>query len=440
MKYDKFFELAKKAGISEAEINVSTSTDLSFSLFHSEIDNYESSSSSSYVIRGIYKGKLGAVISDVYNSSMAEFFVKEIINNAKYIENDDPVFIFKGSEKYKKINTFNKELGKISVEEKLNKLYELEKKIKEGDPRISEVEGVSYSESTSSNTIINSHGLKLSQKNNYFVYYGGAVAKNNGQTKTGGELFFNNDFSKFNVDELAKAIVKNAVEQLGGEACETGKYKAVLSQDVVKSLLSAYISSAVAEDVQKNSSLFIGKLNQKVASSKLTVSEKPLSRTMFARYFDDEGVATYNKDIIKNGILKTYLYNLSSAAKEGVQSTGNGVGAGSKTSTGTFYVEVKPGKKSLEELFKEVKDGVYITDVQGLHAGLNPRSGNFSLQSTGFLIKNGKKDRGLDIITISGNLVDLFNSIQVIGSDSKEFPSGMKTPSVIVKKLSVSGK
>lgn len=440
MRYDKFFELAKEKGIEEVELSISTSSDLSFSLFHGEIDNYSSSTTTNYLARGIYKGKLGAIISDVYDKTSPEIFVNEIINNAKFIENEDPVFIFKGSPKYKKINTFNKDLDGFSIDIKLKKLHELEQKILKGDKRIVEVEGVSYEESFSSNTIINSHGLKLTQKNNYFFYYGGAVAKENGQTKTGGEIYFNNDFSKFDVDALANKIVKNAVSQLGGEAPKSDTYKAVLAPEVVKSLLSAYISSAIAEDVQKNSSLFIGKLNKKVASSKVTVSDLPLKRTIFARYFDDEGVATYNKDIIKRGVLNTYLYNLSSAAKDNVESTGNGQVSGSKTSTDTMYVEMKAGKKSQEELFREVENGVYITEVQGLHAGLNPRSGNFSLQSTGFLIKDGKVDRALDIITVSGNLVDLFMNVIEVGNDSKEFVNAIKVPSVIVKKLVVSGK
>jgi len=440
MKYDKFFELAIAKGISEVELSISSSSDLSFSLFHGEVDNYSSSTSISYLARGIYKGKLGAIVSDVFTKDSPEIFVNEIINNAKFIENDDPVFIFKGSEKYKKINTFNKDLEKVSIDVKMKKLHELEDKIKKADKRIVEVEGVSYEESYTSTTIINSHGLKLSQKSNYFFYYGGAVAKDNGVTKTGGEIYYGNEFDKFNVDTLAKQIATNAIEQLNGEAPLSDTYKAVLAPDVVKSLLNAYIGSAIAEDVQKNSSLFIGKLGEKVASSKITVSDLPLKKTIFARGFDDEGVATYNKDIIKNGILKTYLYNLSSAAKDNVQSTGNGSVAGSKTSTETMYVEMKPGKKTQQELFEEVGNGVYITEVSGLHAGLNARSGNFSLQSSGFLIKDGKKDHALDIITISGNLVELFNNVTLVGNDSKEFVSAIKVPSVLVKKLVVSGK
>ena len=109
MKYDKFFALAKEAGIEECELSFSTSTSLEFSLFHGEIDNYSTNSSSSYMARGIYKGKMGAVTSDVYNKDSAELFVKKIIENASVIENEDPVFIFKGSKKYRKINTFNKD-------------------------------------------------------------------------------------------------------------------------------------------------------------------------------------------------------------------------------------------------------------------------------------------------------------------------------------------
>ena len=441
MKYDKFFALAKERGIEECELSFTNTTSFDVSLFHGEIDNYSSNSSSSYMARGIYKGKMGAIVSDVYDKDSAELFVEKIIENASVIENDDPVFIFKGSEKYRKISTFNKELGEIDAEKKIANLYDLEKKIREFDPRIIEVQTVGYEESSSTSTILNSHGLKLVQKNNIFAYYGGAVAKEGEQVKTGFDLFFSNDFSKFNVDELAKSIVKETVSQLGGYQCASSTYKAVLSPDVVKSFISAYVGSAVAEDIQKNSSLFVGKLGQKVASRKVTIEDKPHAKTIFARGFDDEGVATKNLPIIKNGILQSYLYNLTTAAKDNVESNGHGVvGGGSKVGTSSWYLEMKPGKKSQDELFEEVGNGVYITEIQGLHAGLNPRSGNFSLQSTGFMIENGKVTHGLDLITVSGNLVDLFNSITEVGSDSKEFYSAINCPSVIAKKINVSGK
>ncbi|MBE6141246.1 MAG: TldD/PmbA family protein [Erysipelotrichaceae bacterium] len=438
MKYDYFFKLAKEKGIEECELKIYETYSLSFSLFHSEMDDYQVNDGYSIIARGLINGKFGSASCDVWNKDKAEFLVSEIVKNASVIEDDDPMFIYKGDAKYKKINTYNKELMDIPANKKIEKLYELEKLIKEGE-KITEVAGVSYSETRTTSTLLNSHGLKLSQKNNYFFIMGEAVAKEGDQVKTGYDFLFSNDFNQVNPKELADKIIEETTSQLGGEPCASGDYQVVLDNSCVASLLGAYLSSVDAEEVQKHTSLFEGKLNTKIASNKLTIEDRPLQKTLFGRGFDDEGVATYNKPIIKNGVLMTYLYNLTTAAKDGVKSTGNGFG-GAKIGTSPVFVYMKPGKKSLEELFQEVNNGVYITDIQGLHAGLDPQTGNFSLQSTGFLIKDGKKDRPLDIITVSGNLMKLFNDIKTIGNDSKTFISAVSCPSIVIKKLSIGGK
>ena len=440
MKYDKFFALAKEAGLNEVELFVSTSYSLSFSLFHGEVDKYSVEDGSSYVARGVHNGKFGVAVSDVFNNEKAKYLVDSIIANAGVIETEDPAILFKGSEKYKKVNTYNPDLNKVSIDDKMAKLYELETKIKELDSRIIEIESVEYSETASSITLINSHGLKLTQKTNYFVYAGVAVAKDGEQVKTGFELIFDNDFNKVNIDDLAKKVVEDTVSKLGGEPCLTKTYKAILSPNVAASLLKAYISNANAEDIQKRSSLFVGKLHQKVASKKLTVLDTPLKKNVFTRRFDDEGVATYNKPIIKNGVLETYLYNLTTAAKDGVQTTGNGYKAGGKMGIVTTYITVKPGKKSQDELFALVDNGILITDIQGLHAGLNAQSGNFSLQSSGFLIENGKKTTPVDLITIGGNLIELFNNVIEVGGDNEDLVGAISIPSLVIKSIKVSGK
>ena len=439
-KYDSFFALAKEAGLEQVELFVSESRNLHISLFHGEVDEYKDNNGYSILARGILNGKCGAASADVWNKEKAAWLVNEIVANAKVIENDDPVFIFKGSEKYHKVNTFNKALEEVAIDEKMEKLHALEKSLKEIDPRIVEVAGTEYSQTTEKVTLINSNGLNLVQRSNYFVFIAQCVAKQGEQTKSGYDFFLDNDFSKFNPQEFAKKIVKLTVDQLGGEACNSNTYKAVLHPDVVTSLLRAYIGHADAEEVQKHSSLFIDKIGQKIASKKVTIEDKPLQKNVFARWFDDEGVATYNKPIIKNGVLQTYLYNLTTAAKAGVESTGNGYGGGSKKGISSTFLSLKPGKKSQEELFQEVGNGVFITDVSGLHAGLNPQSGNFSLQSTGFMIENGKKGKPLDLITVSGNLLDIFKDVLEVGNDTVVSPSGVSAESVLIKKIVVSGK
>ncbi len=440
MKFDLFFKLAKEAGIEEAELYISESRSLTIELFHGNIEGYTDNNGYTILARGMINGKFGAASCDVWNKEKAEYLVREIAANAAVIENEDPMFIFEGSPKYKKVNTFNPDLDKVSIDEKIAKLKELEKELRAYDQRIVEVAGCEYEESTSKVTLINTKGLKLFQKSNYFVYIGQAVASNGKQTKSGYDFLFDNDFSKADIKKLATKIAKDTVDQLDGDPCETNNYKAVLAPSVVRSFMSALIGHCDAEEVQKQSSLFIGKLNQQVLSKKVTIEERPLDKNLFSRWFDDEGVATYNKPLFKNGVLMTYLYNLTTAAKDGVQSTGNGYRSGGKMGTSTCFTILKPGKKSQEELFQEIGDGVLITDVSGLHAGMNPQSGNFSLQSTGYLIKDGKRDRALDLITVSGNLLEIFNDVLEVGSDSEISPSGVSAPSLLIKKIAVSGK
>ena len=438
-KYDKFFALAKEAGLEQVELFITESRNLQISLFHGEVDEYKDNNGYSILARGILNGKCGSASADVWNAEKAKWLVNEIVANAKVIENDDPVFIFKGSEKYHKVNTFNKALEQVAIDQKMEKLYALEKALKGIDSRIVEIAGTEYSQTSEKVTLMNSNGLNLVQRSNYYVFVAQCVAKEGEQTKSGYDFFLDNDFDKFSPEEFAKKVVKLTVDQLGGKACASKTYKAVLHPDVVTSLMKAYIGHADAEEVQKQSSLFIGKIGQKIASNKVTIEDKPQAKNVFARWFDDEGVATYNKPIIKNGVLQTYLYNLTTAAKAGVESTGNGYGGGSKKGISSTFLSLKPGKKSQEELFEKVGEGVFITDVSGIHAGLNPQSGNFSLQSTGFMIENGKKGRPLDLITVSGNLLDIFKDVLEVGNDVTVSPSGVSAESVLIKKIVVSG-
>ena len=182
-------------------------------------------------------------------------------------------------------------------------------------------------------------------------------------------------------------------------------------------------------------------LTSKSFSTALAISTfVPLSNNIFYTYFDDEGVAKTNKTIIDKGVLKTYLYNLETANKDGVETTGNASNRGNKIGVSFTNLYLKPGKKSEEELFAKIGNGLYITGVSGLHAGLNAQSGNFSLEAEGFLIKDGKLDKPVSLITVAGNLMTLFKDIKEVANNSELLSSGTTTASVYVKSLAISGK
>jgi PmbA protein len=365
----------------------------------------------------------------------------EMAVNATLIDEEKEQEIFAGSEKYKTFKTSSDKLAKVSIADKIALCLDIEAKAYDYDYRIAPGVEVEYQEVESAMKIVNSKGLKLSYKVNYGFVVLSVVAKSDNDTRTGFKFKILQDLDSLNVEQLVKDACDDAINALNGSQCESKKYKVLLAPNVFASFANVLLSSVSGDAVNRGKSLLKDKLNQQVASSKLTIVENPHSKEhpYFYRAFDDEGVATMKKAIVEKGVLKTFLYNIEEAKQAKVKSTGNGYG-GSVIGVSTSFVEVKPGKKSKEELCEKIKDGIQITNVQGLHAGMNPLSGDFSLQASGYRIENGKITTPVNLITIAGNIFKMFNDIVDLGNDEYVTPGGMSSVSVYIKSLAISGK
>jgi PmbA protein len=440
MKFDKFFALAKAKGISASQIQIGKSKSLAIKLFHHEIDNYSINDSQSIIACGVVNGRFGSARTEKLDKSTFEYLVNGIIESAKLNEKQEVAEIFKGSERYHKKNVFNKELAGVPIEDKLALLHKVEDGLFAYDKRISEVEEVEYEERETVSEFYNSFGLKLKEKSNYFVIVAAAVAKQGEEIKTAWDIKLGNDLATFDAASFIGEIGKKLIAKFGGTQCPSDKYPTILQNDVFADLVNYFLSSTSSDEIQRKSSFLIGKLHQKIASSKVTISEKPLIKNVFFSYFDDEGVATLNKDIVKKGILETYLYNRETAKKDGVESTGNGQWRGDKIGIGFGNIFIKGGHKSFEEITSKVKLGVFITEIQGLGTGMNPQSGDFSCQAEGFMIREGKLAEPLNLITLSGNLLEVLADVKTFDSNSKTLESGITCADVLIAKLAIGGK
>ena len=439
MNFVKYFEYAKKIGFSDVEFKVQTSNKLSISVFQKKVENYSVSENETIYIRGIFNGKMVSGSSE--NANNVCKILDEMAVNATLIDEEKEQEIFAGSEKYKTFKTSSDKLAKVSIADKIALCLDVEAKAYDYDYRIAPGVEVEYQEVESAMKIVNSKGLKLSYKVNYGFVVLSVVAKSDNDTRTGFKFKILQDLDSLNVEQLVKEACDDAINALNGSQCESKKYKVLLAPNVFASFANVLLGSVSGEAVNKGRSLLKDKLNQQVASSKLTIVENPHSKEhpYFYRAFDDEGVATMKKAIVEKGVLKTFLYNIEEAKQAKVKSTGNGYG-GSVIGVSTSFVEVKPGKKSKEELCEKIKDGIQITNVQGLHAGMNPLSGDFSLQASGYRIENGKITTPVNLITIAGNIFKMFNDIVDLGNDEYVTPSGMSSVSVYIKSLAISGK
>lgn len=438
MNFDRFFALAKEKGISEAQIQLTRSSATSVRLFKREIDSYSVNDSQSIIACGIYQGRFGSATTQKFGKDAFAFLIDQIIMTASYSEKDDGVGLFQGSEKYHRRNVYSRQLEAKPMKEKLALLRAVEEGIYAYDPRFSEAE-VSYSERASYDEFHNSFGLKLKQKSNYFYLYAGAVARQEEETKTFADVFLDNDFARFDKDAFVKSICARTLSKFGGQPCKSGKYPTVLSRDIVCDLLSYFLTSAIADEVQRHSSFLEGKLGSKIASRKLTIEEKPLTKNVFFSYFDDEGVAAQNKVIVKKGVLKQLFYNRETAQKDGVRSSGNAAWEGSKIGTGFLNVFVKPGKHSFAEMISPIKEGVYITEIAGLGTGMNSNSGDFSCQAEGYKIVDGKIAEPLNLITLSGNLLKMLGDLKEFDNNVMMTSGAISCADAFIKKMSIGG-
>ncbi len=218
------------------------------------------------------------------------------------------------------------------------------------------------------------------------------------------------------IEETVNRAVNYAIESRRPEPVEPGVYDIILSPMVAGNLfnLIGFMASAMAIDM--GFSIFMGKkLGDKVASEELTLIDDPrLEDAYNSTSFDDEGVETYTKPIIENGILRNLLHNTKTAKKHGTKTTGN---------AGWIMPEpwnliIKPSEYKEEELIGEVKRGLLVTNNWYTRLQ-NYVDGTFStiLRDAIFLIENGRIVKAITKLRIADKLLNMLNNISALGKE-----------------------
>ncbi len=438
---NKIFEKAEQEGFSKYDIYYNQFQGFSVSVYKAEVEKYQNNSSLGVSFRGEYNGSVGYAYSERLDIKAIDELIENAKQNAQIISSDEKEIIYEGDKSYPKLKLFNEESEKVSVEDKIKMALKMEQAVLNYDSRIKSCNRASVSNYSSYTYLANSFGLELKQKRNQIVAYASAMAQQGEQTKTMGEIKFCFDFSDIDPVEIGRSAAKKAVDSLGAASVKSGKYKVIIQNEAFIDLFSAFLGAFFAENVQKGLSLLKGKINKKIASDIVNIADEPLLENgLGSTAFDSEAVASFNKTVVENGILKTYLYNLKAAEKDGVKSTGNGFRGSFKGSVSTsvtnFYI--KGSKTDINEIISGIDDGILITDLSGLHSGTNSVSGDFSLACSGFYIREGKTAEPVEQITAAGNFFDIMNKIKNIGSDLK-FSGNIGSPSVMIDEIDIAG-
>ena len=434
---------AEKTGISEYEIYFEQGISTDITAFRSEIKSFSSSTDGGICLRCKIGDKSGIASSELAEPESVEELFLRAAENARLIEKDEKSFIYGGGGKYETIDEKPHEVpDAASMTASALKLQRL---VYAADPRVSDGTESGVFAGGTTVRIFNSAGLDLCGTRGFTALYTVPLVTDGDDTNT--------DFGyetaalgEADFQRLAADTVKRATSKFGAKKVPSGKYDIVLSGKCMVDILSTFSGVFSAKAVQTGRSLLKGKLGEKIASDRVTITDDPFDPAAPCHAaFDAEGVPTRRKTVVESGVLKTYLYNLSTADTDGVQSTGNAAKSSYAGSIGTapFSFGISCGEQTQEQLFEAVGEGIYVTEMKGFHAGADPVTGDFSIESAGALISGGTLAGPVKEFTVAGNFFSLLLEIEAL-SDTlyRSLPGGVtqiSAPAALIRGVSIGG-
>ncbi len=432
---------AKKAGLDEYELFFDEGSEISTETLKGEISSFSSRTAGGIGFRCIVDGKMGIANTQLFEECEMAELVARAIENAKNIENTDKVFIFGGSDSYQTPNVPPLPQADAAIlKQKAIELYgELCREceyITDG----TQTGAMLYSNKT---VLVNSHGLCLTNEMGNIGSYVQPVIQKDGESQYGFELTEGLYGEKY--DTMSKKAVDEALAKVGAVEIASGKYDVIIDGKQMRAVLGAFSSAFSGRQANLGLSLLKGKEGEKIAADCVTLVDDPMyegSRMQTA--FDGEGVATYKKNVIADGVLQTLLYDLASAEKAGKITTANGHRSyDSPVYISPYHFYIEKGKESENELLARLGNGIYITELKGLHAGANAVTGDYSIESFGFMVRNGKKCEAVKSFTVAGNFFDLLKSVEALSNEIKfGFDGGLTnigSPDVLIRDMSIAG-
>jgi PmbA protein len=312
------------------------------------------------------------------------------------------------------------------------------------DPRVVGVEQVVYADSAERVAIASSTGLAGEYESSDCFAYLQVLAEGEGAKETGLGFGLARGPDGLDPEAIGNEGAERATAMIGATK-PTSRSCPVLLDPTVAASFAGLIGGALgANAVQRGRSPFAGRLGEELASQALALHDDGRDPAGPASApFDGEGVPRRRTALIEGGQLRTFLYDTYTANREGVASTGNAARNGyrSQPTVSASNLVVATGSLSFAELLGAAGEGVYVTDVAGLHSGVNPVTGIFSVGASGRAIRAGELAEPLREFTIASDLVSMLGAVSAAGAEARWVPFGgsVRTPPLLVGAMAVSG-
>jgi PmbA protein len=415
---------AMKLGADGAEAYVSVSRSRKAKVQNGQLEDLTTSKRGGLGVRVLRDGRTGITTStDLTRLDFKDLFAQALElsslgDHDEWIRQAEP----SGSDDLP--SRYDARVDQLSSEDRIARAMRLEQEARKASKKVVAIRDASWSDGVGASLLLTQKGVRASD----FGSSASAsieLAVQEGQDR---QASWHWDMSRqpdgFSLAAVGAEAALKGERKLNPKSLPAGKYPVVLHPEVAVDLLGIIAGMLDADDVLKGRSLFKGKIGERIASPLLTlVDDGRLIDGLGSEPWDAEGLPTRRNLLIEDGILKTYLHTLKTAAEMGVAPTGSaGRGLGSNPGVTTFNLFPKAGDKSVEQIYSMAGDGVLITEIMGLHT-VDPVSGDLSVGASGVRIRGGALAESVDQITFAGNLRDFLTRIVAVGSDLRWYGS-----------------
>ena len=434
--------VAQAANGEQVEAFVSRDSETAIRVYENEVEHFVSAQSEGIGIRVIQDGRTGFAYAGTLDADAIREVLAEARDNLTFGTPDewaalaDPDGVDVVAQEL-----WNESLATFSTEKKIELTKELERLTLAGDSRV-RIDSANYADVAVESAVASTTGIRRAGRENGCYVSVETLADDGDETQTGFGFSVGRSPDDFDLEKAAREAGERATRLLGATKPTSRRTTVVFDPFVTAMLLGVISSTLNGEAVVKGRSMFRERVGEQVANPLVTLVDDPTNPLAYtATDLDGEGLAARRNVLIDDGVLQGFVHNSYSARRMGTRSTGNAVRGGFKGTPGVgcLALQLRPGERTQGDIVAGIDDGVLIQSVQGLHSGVNPISGDFSVGASGFVIDNGQVGAPIREFTIASTLQRMLLDISEVGGDVDWLPMRAAGVSLVIRDVTLSG-
>jgi PmbA protein len=429
----------------DVEVYVAKGDETEIRAYGGEVESLTSATSAGIGIRVVVDHRLGFAWAGSLDESVLAETLAEARDNAEFATPDEHVQLATpDGVPPVLVDLWDDALASVPTTKKVELALALEAQARAADPRIRQVDHADYGDGSVEVALVTTTGIRTtSRKTSGFISVS-VIAGDGDASQTGGGYSVGRGFDGLDPDKATDDAVTRSVRLLGAVKGPSARTTVVFDRRIASTLLSVISSALSGEAVAKGRSFFAGRIGELVGDAGLTLVDDPTDpRAYGASAYDAEGLACRRNVLIDAGVLRGFLYDTVSASRSGVSSTGSAVRGGfsGTPGPGCRALTLAPGPEGYDEdaVLSVVGEGLFVQSMTGVHSGVNPISGDFSVGAEGLMIRDGKLAEPVREITVASTLQRILHSLVAVGADVEWLPGIAAGQTLAVGDMQLSG-